>query len=99
MANPPPPLRPMMGDYGLTTNRCLLTHFFQPAKPIAFDIKVLVQQGLKENQYDGREAQCLHEHLSKFYETCQYCVPPANVFEDQQQLRFFAFALSGRAKD
>lgn len=38
--NPPPP-RPMMGDYGLANNRGRLTHVFQPANPVAFDIKIL----------------------------------------------------------
>jgi len=66
---PPPPPRPLMGDYGLTTYRGRLTHIFQPANPVAFDIKTSVQQGLNNNQYEGREAQCPHEHLSKFYET------------------------------
>lgn len=56
MANqPPPPVRPMMGDYGLTTNRCQLTHFFQPDNSVDFDIKTFVQQGLNENQYEGRD--------------------------------------------
>ena len=87
----PPPSRPFMGDYGLTTYCGRLTHIFQPANPVAFDIKTYVQQGLINNQYEGREAQCPHEHLSKFYETCQYCVPPAHVTEDQKKLRLFAF--------
>ncbi|AES96413.1 hypothetical protein MTR_5g036870 [Medicago truncatula] len=39
---------------------------------------------------------CPHEHLSRFYETCQYYVPPANVTEDQKKLRRFAFTLIGR---
>lgn len=87
MANPPPPpVRPMMGDYRLTTNRCRLTHFFQPDNPLDSDIKTFAQQGLNENQYEGRDTQCPYEHLSKFYETCQYCVPPANVSEDQKNL-------------
>jgi len=50
---PPPPPRPMMGDYGLDANRGHLTHVFQPANPVAFDIKSSVQQNLRENQFDG----------------------------------------------
>lgn len=42
---------------------------------------------------------CPHEHLSRFYETCQYYVPPANVTKDQKKLRRFAFTLIGRAKE
>jgi len=98
MGEQPPP-RPLMGDYGLTTYHGCLTHIFQPANPVAFDIKTSVQQGLSNNQYEGREAQCPHEHLSKFYETCQYCVPPAHVTVDQKKLRLFAFTLTGGAKD
>lgn len=67
--NPPPPPRPMMGDYGLATNRGRLTHVFQPANPVAFDIKNSVLQGLREDQYDGRDNMSPHEHISKFYET------------------------------
>jgi len=96
---PPPPPRPLMGDYRSTTYQGRLTHIFQPANPVAFDIKTSVQQGLSNNQYEGREAQCPHEYLSKFYETCQYCVPPAHVIEYQKKLRLFAFTLIGRAKD
>jgi len=40
---PPPPPRPMMGDYGLDANRGHLTHVFQPANPVAFNIKSFVQ--------------------------------------------------------
>jgi hypothetical protein len=58
------PQRPMMGDYGLDANRGHLTHVFQPANPVAFDIKSSVQQNLKENQYDGRDDRSPHEHLS-----------------------------------
>jgi len=38
----------MLGDYGLATHRGLLTHIFQPANPVAFDIKTSVQNGLQE---------------------------------------------------
>jgi hypothetical protein len=64
------PPRPMMGDYGLDANRGHLTHVFQPAYPVAFDIKSSVQQNLKENQYNGRDDRSPHEHLSHFHETC-----------------------------
>jgi hypothetical protein len=39
---PPPPYRPMMGDYGLTTNHDRLSHIFQPLNPVDFDIKAYV---------------------------------------------------------
>lgn len=96
---PPPPGRPRMGDYGLAHNRGQLTHIFHPANPVAFDIKNSVLQGLRENRYEGRDTQCPHEHLSRFYETFQYCVAPGNITEDQKKLRLFAFTLIGRAKD
>ena len=85
-------------DYRLTTYRGRLTHIFQLANPVAFDIKTYVQQGLSNNQYEGREAQFPHEHLGNFYEPCQYCVPPAHVTEDKKKLRLFAFTLTGRAR-
>jgi len=42
MGEPPPP-RPLIGDYRLTTYRGHLTHIFHPANPVAFDIKTSVQ--------------------------------------------------------
>ena len=96
---PPPPHRPMMRDYGLVANRDHLTHVFQPANPVAFYIKTSAKNGLKENQYDGRDTMSPHERLSHFYKTCQFCIPPANVIEDQKKLRLFSFTLSGRVKD
>lgn len=56
----PPPARPKLGDYGLANHRGRLTHTFQPANPVAFDIKTSVQNGLKERQYDGSEAMRTH---------------------------------------
>jgi len=67
---PQPPPRPMIGDYGLDANRGHLTHVFQPANPVAFDIKSYVQQDFKENQFGGRDDKSPHEHLSHFHETC-----------------------------
>jgi hypothetical protein len=58
-----------------------------------------VHNALKENQYDGTDAMSPRQHLSNFYETCQFCTPPATVTEDQKKLRLFAFTLTGRAKD
>jgi len=95
----PPPARPMMGDYGLDANRGHLTHVFQPANPVAFDIKSSVQPNLKENQFDGRDDKSPHEHPSHFHKTCQFCVPPAHVTESQKKLRLFPFTLTGRAKE
>jgi len=96
---PPPPPMTMMGDYGLVSNRGHLTHVFQPANHIVFDIKTYVQIGLKENLHDGKDTMSPHECLSHFFETCQFCILPANVTEDQKKLRLFAFTLTGRAKD
>jgi hypothetical protein len=77
MGEPEPP-RPKLGDYGLATHRGRLTHTFQPANPVAFDIKTSVQNGLKEKWFDETDIMSPHEHLSHFAETCEFCVPPAN---------------------
>jgi len=47
------PSRHTLGDYGIGTQRCLITHGFQPANPVAFNIKNSILMGLRENQYDG----------------------------------------------
>ena len=93
------PPRLMLGDYGLANNRGRLTHTFQPANPVAFDIKTTVLNGLRDKQFDGAEGRSPHEHWSHFAETCEYCVPPSTVTNDQKKLRLFAFTLTGRAKD
>ena len=74
----------------MAANHGHFTHVFQPANLVAFVIKTSVQNGLKENHYDGRDTMSPHEHLSQFYKTCQFCVPPATVTEDQKKLRLFA---------
>jgi len=39
MGELPPQRQPLMGGYGLPVKRGHLTHVFQPAKPVATDIK------------------------------------------------------------
>ena len=95
--NPAP--RPMLGDYGLANNRGRLTHTFRPTNPVAFDIKSTILNGLRDKQFDGAEGRSPHEHLSHFAETCEFCVPPSTVTEDQKKLRLFAFTLTDRVKD
>jgi len=68
MGDPAP--RPKLGDYGFATHRGQLTHTFQPTNPVAFDIKTTTLNGLRDKQYDGTENMSLHEHLSRFAETC-----------------------------
>jgi hypothetical protein len=97
MGEPQP--RPKLGDYGLANHRGHLTHTFQPANPVVFDIKTSVQNRLKERQFDGTDVVSPHEHLNHFAETCEFCVPPATVTESQKKLRLFPFTLTGRAKD
>jgi len=97
MGDPAP--RPKLGDYGLATHRGQLTHTFRHANPVAFDIKSTVRNGLRDKQFDGTEAMSPHEHLSKFSETCEFCVPPATVTESQKKLQLFPFTLTGRARD
>jgi len=41
----------------------------------------------------------LHEHLSHFAETCEFCVPPATVSDSQKKLRLFPFTLTRKARD
>jgi len=92
MGDPAP--RPKLGDYGLATQRGQLTHTFQPVNPAAFDIKSTVLNGLRDKQFDGTEAMSPHEHLSRFYETYEFCVPPAIVTDSQKKLRLFPFTLT-----
>jgi len=40
-----------------------------------------------------------HEHLSRFAETFEFCVPPATVTDSQKKLRLFPFTLTGKARD
>jgi hypothetical protein len=98
MGEPVPP-RPKLGDYGLATHRGQLTHTFQPANPVAFDMKTTVLNGLRDKQFDGTEAMSPHEHLSRFAETCEFCVQPATMTDAQKKLRLFPFTLTGRTKD
>jgi len=94
-----PAARPKLGDYGLANHRGHLTHTFRPANPAAFDIESTVLNGLRDKQFDGTETMSPHEHLSRFVETCEFCVPPATVTDSQKKLRLFPFTLSGKARD
>jgi len=93
------PARPMLGDYGLANHRSHLTHTFRPANPAAFDIKSTVLNGLRDKQFDGTETMSLHEHLSRFAETCEFCVPSATMTKSQKRLRLFPFTSTGKARD
>lgn len=53
---------------------------------------------MKESLYEGGALQDLNEHLSKIYETCQYCCL-IGVTEDQKMLKLFPMSLARRAKD
>jgi len=94
-----PPARPKLGDYGLANHCGHLTHTFRPANSAAFDIKSTVLNGLRDKQFDGTESMSLHEHLSRFAETCEFCVPPATVTKSQKKLRLIPFTLSEKARD
>jgi len=83
------PSRQTLGDYGIRTNRCLITHGFQPVNPIAFNIKNSILTGLRKNQYDGGSLLDPYKHLSRFYESCLFCCPDG-VTEDQKKLQLFA---------
>jgi hypothetical protein len=49
--------RRTLGDYGQRANGTVANLGFQPANPVAFDMKNSVLSALKENQYAGLEAQ------------------------------------------
>jgi len=93
------PARPKLGDYGLANHHGHLTHTFRPANPTAFDIKSTVLNGLRDKQFDATETMSPHEHLSRFAETCEFCVPPATMTKSQKRLRLFPFTLMGKARD
>jgi hypothetical protein len=97
-ANPPVQPRRTLGDYGQPNDVGVANLGFQPANPIAFDIKNTVLSALKEDQYSGAESQCPNLHLGRFYEACDYTDPPG-VSESDKRLRLFKHSLTGRAKD
>ncbi|KEH32973.1 athila retroelement ORF1 protein, putative [Medicago truncatula] len=99
MGDVDPPPRPKMGDYGLAANCGRLTHVFKPTKNVVFDIKTSIQNHLKDRHFDGSNNVSPHEHLSHFAKTCEFCVPPATVTDDQKKLRLFPFTLARKAKD
>ncbi|PNY08906.1 hypothetical protein L195_g005444 [Trifolium pratense] len=53
---PPPPPRRTLGDYGQRNNGETANLGFQPANPVAFDIKNTVLSALKEDQYSVSES-------------------------------------------
>ncbi|MCI14706.1 putative athila retroelement ORF1 protein, partial [Trifolium medium] len=97
-ANPPlpPPPRRTLGDYGQRNADQIANLGFQPANPVAFDIKNTVLSALKEEQYSGAESQCPNLHLSHFYEACDY-TDPLGVSESDKRLHLFKHSLTGRA--
>ncbi|MCI28073.1 hypothetical protein A2U01_0049273, partial [Trifolium medium] len=74
-ANPPVAPRRTLGDYGQPNDVGVANLGFQPANPVAFDIKNTVLSALKEDQYSGAESQCPNLHLGRFYEACDYTDP------------------------
>jgi len=74
------PARPKVGDYGLANHCGHLTHTFRPANRAAFDIKSTLLNGLRDKQFDGTETMSPHDHLSRFAETCEFCVPPSHCY-------------------
>jgi len=81
--------RPKLVDYGLANHLGRLTRTVQPANHVAFDIKTTVLNGLRDKQYDETENMSPREHLSRFVETCEFCVPPATMTDSQKKLRLF----------
>ncbi|MCH84281.1 hypothetical protein A2U01_0005112 [Trifolium medium] len=95
---PPPPPKRTLGDYGRGTNGDQEFRGFQPANPVAFDIKSLVLKDLKENKFSGADVECPYLHLSHFLDVCDYTNPPG-VSESAKRLKHFKYSLTGRAKD
>ncbi|CAJ2656660.1 unnamed protein product [Trifolium pratense] len=61
---PPPPSRRTLGDYGRGANGDQDFRGFQPANPVAFDIRSSVIKALKENKFSGAYSECPNLHLS-----------------------------------
>ncbi|CAJ2646353.1 unnamed protein product [Trifolium pratense] len=95
---PPPPPRRTLGDYGRGANGDQDFRGFQPANPVAFDIRSSVIKALKENKFSGADSECPNLHLSNFLDVCDYTDPPG-VSECAKRLRLFKFSLTGRARD
>ena len=89
--------RKILFDLGWEIFR-LITHGFQPANPVAFNIKSEILVDLRENQYDGGSLQNPYEHLSIFYESCLFCCSNG-VTEDHKKLQLFDITLTETAKD
>ena len=75
MGDVDPPPRPKLGDYSLANNRGCLTHVFQSANHVAFDIKTSVQNGLKDRQFDGTYSMSPHEHMSNLLKHMSFVYP------------------------
>lgn len=80
------------------TNDGQISLEFQTENPIAFDIKIFVLPGLRDNQTNESAVRDPWEHLTCFYETCSMW-KPEGVADSHIKLRLFGFSLTRRSKD
>jgi len=92
------PERIPLGDYMRLDNIIEVTHGFQPANPIRFDIKHSFLFALRDNQFRGSETEDGIVHLNHFSEAC-ITINPTWVTKSDKRLHLFINSISGRAKD
>ncbi|MCI37239.1 hypothetical protein A2U01_0058463, partial [Trifolium medium] len=76
--------RNVMGNYFKKTDTEEVTLGFQPVNPITLDVKTVVMNELKANQFKGDNSQDPWEHLVNFKEACALQKRPADTTEDQK---------------
>ncbi|MCI27929.1 hypothetical protein A2U01_0049129, partial [Trifolium medium] len=77
-----------LGILWVTCKRSATEHVllgFKLANLANFNIKNTVLAGLREKQFDEKAIRDPWEHLSRFLETCQICMVPDNVTDDQKR--------------
>ncbi|MCI27341.1 putative athila retroelement ORF1 protein, partial [Trifolium medium] len=91
--------RDTMGNYFKITDREEVTQGFQPANPATMNIKSVVMNELKGDQFRGDNSQDHWEHLRIFNEACALQERPEHITDDQKKLFLFAYSLTKHAKD
>ncbi|XP_039688640.1 uncharacterized protein [Medicago truncatula] len=104
----PPAAWPKLGDYGLANHRGRLTHVFQPANPVAFDIKAselelkFLEKYFPMSKYSDKkqeiagfrqgEGESLYDAWERFNLLLKRC--PGHEFSEKQYLQFFTEGLT-----
>ncbi|PNY13506.1 hypothetical protein L195_g010162 [Trifolium pratense] len=91
--------RNVMGNYFKKTDTEEVTLGFQPANPTTLEVKTVVMNELRNNQFKGDSSQDPWEHLVKFNEICALQKRPEHTTDDQKKLFMFAYSLTQQAKD